>query len=400
MPTSTTSRPADADLEPTERGPEGSALYVHLPFCAAKCHYCDFFSVPAAGQDVDAMVDAVLAEARLRAPRRPATVFFGGGTPSLLDRAQLARLLGGLDEITSYADSAVEVTLECNPESLDEDKARLLLDHGVRRLSIGFQSLDHDTLTLFGRVHDVEQSFRAYEAARRAGVRDLNVDLIYASPGHTTSAWRSALTRVLDLEPEHLSAYNLAFEEDTVFRRWLEKGTLAPLDEELELELLALTRELTSAAGLEAYEVSNYARPGRACRHNENYWANGEYVGIGPSAVGFVRGLRAGNLRGTTAYTEAVARQGHAREWTERLSPPERLGETWWLGLRRTRGVDPAEARTTAGVEERDDAALPTAEGLVEHGLLERAEGRYRLTDRGLPLADRVAREFLVGERP
>jgi len=369
---------------------------VHLPFCAAKCHYCDFYSVPALGQDIDAVVDAVLTEARHRAPARPQTVFIGGGTPSLLDRGQLERFLSGLDEATGYRDSAVEVTLECNPESLDEDKARLLLDHGVRRLSIGFQSLDHDTLTLFGRVHDVDQSFRAFEAARRAGVDDLNVDLIYASPGHTAEAWSSALARVLDLGPDHLSAYNLAFEEDTVFRRWLEKGTLAPLDEELELELLAITRELTLTAGLEAYEVSNYARPGRACRHNENYWANGEYVGIGPSAVGLVGGLRAGNLRGTTAYAEAIAREGHAREWTERLEPSARLGETWWLGLRRTRGVDPSEARAVSGVAEEADLAVATAELLVEHGLLVLDQGRYRLTERGLPLADRVAREFLA----
>jgi oxygen-independent coproporphyrinogen-3 oxidase len=399
MPTSTGSRADDAEPDARERGPEGTALYVHLPFCAAKCHYCDFFSVPALGQDLDAMVEAVLAEADLRAPRRPRTVFFGGGTPSLLDLRQLEHLLSGLARVTDYADSAVEVTLECNPESLDEDKARLLLDHGVRRLSIGFQSLDADTLTLFGRVHDTEQSFRAYEAARRAGVEDLNIDLIYASPGHTAAAWRDALSRVLDLEPDHLSAYNLAFEEDTVFRRWLERGTLAPLEEEEELELLAITRELTARRGLRAYEVSNYAREGRACRHNENYWANGEYIGIGPSAVGFAGGLRAGNLRGTTAYVEAVHREGHAREWTERLDPLERLGETWWLGLRRTRGVSPAEAREVAGVPEHEDPALATAERLVELGLLEEHAGRYRLTDRGLPLADRVAREFLV-ERP
>lgn len=352
--------------------------------------------MPAEGQDIDAVVDAVLAEARQRAPLHPRTVFVGGGTPSLLDETQMRRFLVGLDEATRFTSSAKEVTLECNPESLDRDKAALMLDHGVRRLSIGFQSLELDTLKLFGRVHDVDESFRAYDAARAAGVQDVNIDLIYASPGHDTAAWRAALQRVLDLEPDHLSAYNLAFEEDTVFSRWLASGKLKQLDEELELELFHLTRALTAEQGLHAYEVSNYAREGRACAHNENYWSNGAYVGIGPSAVGYVGGARSGNARGTSSYVQAIAKQGHANAWTETLEPAARLGETWWLGLRRSRGVDPSEARQAAGFVGDTDPAIGTAETMVGYGLLELEGPRYRLTEQGLPVADRVAREFLV----
>lgn len=369
---------------------------MHLPFCAAKCHYCDFFSVPAEGQDIDAVVDAVLTEARQRAPLHPRTVFVGGGTPSLLDMTQMRRFLVELDEATRFTSSASEVTLECNPESLDRDKAALMLDLGVRRLSVGFQSLELDTLKLFGRVHDVDESFRAYEAAREAGVPDVNIDLIYASPGHSVEAWRSALSRVLDLAPDHLSAYNLAFEEDTVFSRWLASGKLKQLDEELELELFHVTRELTAARGLQPYEVSNYAHEGRACAHNENYWSNGEYVGIGPSAVGYVAGARSGNARGTSSYVQSIRANGHANAWTESLEPSARLGETWWLGLRRTRGVDPSEARRAAGFTDELDPAIATAETMVGYGLLELDGPRYRLTAQGLPVADRIAREFLV----
>lgn len=381
-----------------ERGPSGTALYVHLPFCETKCHYCDFFSVPAEGQDIDGTLDAVLSEARTRAPRDPRTVFIGGGTPSLLSMKQLTYFLTELESITGFSQSATEVTLESNPESVTEEKVRLMLDHGVKRLSIGFQSLESKTLELFGRVHSVDQSFRAYDAARSAGMEDINLDMIYAAPGHNVEAWRSALQRVLALGPQHLSAYNLAFEEDTVFSRWLRDGKLKPLPEEVELEMFHNTREITSQHGLHSYEISNYALPGRACVHNENYWANGEYVGIGPSAVSYVHGVRGGSPRGITTYNKRVEKDGHAMDWSEQLDPRSCLGETWWLGLRRSQGVSPQEARTTSGFTEEADPTLEQAEQMVQHGLLEYVDERYRLTAKGIPLADRVASEFLLSE--
>lgn len=381
-----------------ERSPSGTALYVHLPFCETKCHYCDFFSVPAEGQDIDGTLKAVLEEARLRAPRNPRTVFIGGGTPSLLSMTQLESFLSELEKITGFGSSATEVTLESNPESVDEEKVRLMLDHGVKRLSIGFQSLEPKTLELFGRVHSVEQSFRAYEAARAAGMQDINLDMIYAAPGHDAKAWRTALRRVLALGPQHMSAYNLAFEEDTVFSRWLRNGQLKPLPEEVELEMFHSTRELTKECGLHGYEISNYAEPGRNCTHNENYWANGEYLGIGPSAVSYIGGVRGGSPRGIASYIQRIEKDGHAIDWTEALTPRARLGETWWLGLRRTRGVSPEEARSTAGFTQEIDPTTEQAEQMVKHGLLEYVGGHYRLTLKGTPLADRIASEFLQPE--
>lgn len=393
---------------PTDRrAPAGTPLYVHLPFCATKCPYCDFFSVPAEGQDLDGLVAAVLAEAEVRAPRRPTTVFFGGGTPSLLPAELLRPLLDGLHRITGFRDTATEVTAECNPESLDAEKARLLVGLGVRRISIGIQSLHDEVLELFGRVHDANSALRAYDAARAAEPASVNVDLIFAHPGQEPQAWRDDLARILALGPDHVAAYNLTFEAGTQFSRWLADGRIEKLPEERELELFLATREVLTQGGLEAYEISNFARSGHRCHHNVNYWHNGPYAGIGPSAVSAYAGERRGNVRPLAEYTR---RAGSLRQesppsigtadWTESLEPLARLGETWWLGLRLAEGVDPERARAVAGLDASvPDPALDVVRHLIEVGLLESREGdggeRIRLTPAGLPLADAVAREFL-----
>jgi oxygen-independent coproporphyrinogen-3 oxidase len=380
-----------------ERAPRGTPLYVHLPFCAAKCHYCDFFSVAAEGHDRAPMVRAILREAELWAPRDPATVFVGGGTPSLLEAAELRTLLDGLERTTGFRSSAAEVTVECNPESLDRDKARALLDLGATRLSLGIQALDDDALRLFGRVHDADQALRAYEAARSAGAQEVNVDLIYAWPGQGLEDWLRDLDRVLDLGPDHVSAYNLAFEEDTAFRRWLEEGRLPQASEEEELAFFLATRARLAERGWHPYEISNFARFGCLCRHNINYWHNGAYLGLGPSAASKVGGVRGGNVRSVRDYTSRIQAAGDARAWEEAPDAEHRLRETWWLGLRLDEGLSPAEARQRAGFEGAVDPAEPLARHLVDQGILEEREGQFRLSPRGLPLADWVARRFLEG---
>jgi oxygen-independent coproporphyrinogen-3 oxidase len=298
--------------------------------------------------------------------------------------------------VTGFRDSALEVTAECNPESLDRDKARCLLDLGVGRLSIGFQSLRDDALQLLGRVHGADDALRAYDAARAAGAENVNVDLIFALPGQELGAWREDLARVQALRPQHIAAYNLAFEEETPFQRWLEEGLLTRQDEDVELALFWATREQLAESGHGAYEISNFALDGYQCLHNLNYWANGDYVGLGPSAASRYAGERRGNARSLAGYLEGVARPAGAAAWRERLQPLEGLGETWWLGLRLDEGVDPDAARRTAGfVPAPLDPAVAVAERLLEQGFLELRTGRYRLTQRGLPLADALAREFL-----
>ncbi|MDF1836340.1 MAG: radical SAM family heme chaperone HemW [Planctomycetota bacterium] len=386
---------SEAELpDPLPEAPPGTAIYVHLPFCVTKCHYCDFYSLPAEGQDIPSFMDSLLIEVEQRAPESPKTVFFGGGTPSLLSIPDWERLMEALDRRTNFRSTAQEVSVECNPESLTEDKARALLDLGVTRLSIGMQSLRSNTLEQFGRVHSVDDAWAAYEAARRAGCTSINLDVIFANPGQTASQWREDLTQILDRGPDHLAAYNLTFEESTPFLRWLEQGKLVASPEELELELAEITEELTLAAGLPAYEVSNYARPGHECLHNINYWQNGTYAGIGPSAASKIFHKRGASSRSVARYKRFLRDRGHALEWCEELPPPARLAETWWLGLRLRRGITPAEARERCGFEETEDPALPMAQRLLDQGLLDMSGDRFRLSEAGRPLADSIASEF------
>lgn len=227
-------------------------------------------------------------------------------------------------------------------------------------------------------------------------MRELNVDVIYAVPGQTAESWSADLERVLRLGSEHLSAYNLTFEEDTVFRRWLEQGRLAKAHEDVELELFTLTRERTRAHGFEAYEISNFARDGHACEHNLNYWRNGEYLGIGPSAVSKQGTKRIGNAKAIGAYVKRIHEHGSAAQWEEDPPARTRLAESWWLGLRLSEGVSAAEAARRAAFTDDDAGARALAVELEGKGLLERAGERWRLNERGLPLADWVAKQFLA----
>ena len=384
-------------LAPRLRAPEGTALYVHLPYCVAKCSYCDFFSVlPERASDGPDVVETILLEAEHRAPSRPRTVFVGGGTPSLLSKQDLRRLLDGLQELTGFRQSAKEVSLECNPESLDLEKAEVLRAAGVDRLSIGFQSLEPGILSLFGRVHDSEQSFQAFRAARKAGFERLSIDLIYGVPGQELARWEADLERVIDLAPDHISAYSLAFEEGTALTQNLEAGKLQRLPEEQDLAFFIRTRELLEARGYRAYEVSNFALSNQQCQHNELYWSNGRYVGLGPGAVSYLERTRFGNPRSVGLWRKGIEASGFGATWEETLEPIQKLAETWWLGLRTEKGVIPAEARLDSGLsQEHHDPALQLAEQLGLQGLLTQRDGAWSMTPKGLPLADAISRQFL-----
>lgn len=373
----------------------GTPLYVHVPFCAAKCTYCDFYSLTAEGQDLPGTLDLLLVEAERRAPRRPRTVFLGGGTPSYYEVGELARLLDGLERQSAFRTSAVEVTCECNPESLDLEKARALRELGVDRLSIGVQSLDARILGLFGRVHDADQGLAAFDAARTAGFERVSVDLIYGVPGQELGAWRRDLARIVALRPDHVSAYQLTYEEGTPLAAQLASGAFERLSEDEELAFFQATHGDLAAAGLEAYEVSNFATSGQQCLHNLNYWQNGPYVGIGPSAVSKVGATRFGNPRSLAPWRAAIQADRPACAWEETPDPQVRLAETWWLGLRTRDGVDPEGARGRAGLASADPTERVVGE-LLQQGFLERAGPRLRLTQRGWPVADAVARRFLA----
>lgn len=368
---------------------------MHFPLCVVKCTYCDFYSVPGGDHDPDAVLSLLVEDVERIAPESPRTVFLGGGTPSFHSAEGLSRFLDRLDACSGFRASAVEVTVECNPESLDRAKAQALREGGATRVSIGVQSLRPAILESFGRAHSVDQSFAAVEAARAAGFERISTDMIYAVPGQAPEEWVEDLEQVLSLGLEHLSAYNLTFEPGTALERQRRFGEVVPADEGVELEMFWATRRLAAAAGLEAYEISNFARPERTCEHNLRYWRGQDYVGVGPSAVSRVGDLRWGNVRNLERWRQAVSDRDGMTAWVEQSGPRQRLAEAWWLGLRLTEGVDPDRALGSSSWDEVDDPARRIADELVATGHIEQVGGRYRLTESGLPLADAVARRFI-----
>lgn len=369
------------------------SVYVHIPFCETKCPYCDFNSFAVEGRDVDGYLDALAAEMDARGvPRRPGTVYVGGGTPTVVAPHQLARYLGDLARRLE-PDPAREFTVEANPGSLTAEKVAVLREHGVNRVSLGAQSLDDRHLATLGRVHRAEQVEEAYALLRDGGVPHVSLDLIYAIPGLTLREWTATLERALGWEPEHLSCYALIFEPGTEFFARRASGALRPAPDRTELAMFRWTERRLRQAGLPRYEISNFARPGRECQHNLNYWHNGGYVGFGAGAFSFVDGERTGNERHLGRYAAAVRARGDAIASREALTGWAAARETIVLGLRTSRGVDLAQVGARFGVDAEGHYA-PLI-GRLERGGFVESEGRLRLARRGWRVADTVSAAFL-----
>jgi len=370
------------------------SLYVHVPFCVVKCGYCDFNSYRPDGEGaLDRFLSALERELQQAAvPERPVSVFLGGGTPSYLDEDRLVRLFMILSR---YVDlhGCPEVTMEANPESLTETKARIAFEHGVRRLSIGAQSFDDAFLRLLDRAHDATAIAAAVGAARAAGFTNVNLDLIFALPGQTLAQWQRDLDAALALAPDHLSCYSLTFEPGTRFTRDRDQGRLRPNDEATDRAMFVHTRARLAAAGFDAYEISNFAGRGGPCRHNDHYWLQGDYVGVGPGASSHRQGVRWTNLKALEAWAAAVERGLPAAE-AETLTPRQRAAEAVWLGLRRRDGVDLAAVAARTGVDPRV-AFAAEVEGLADAGLVRLDGDRLALTDAGLLVADEVGARIL-----
>jgi oxygen-independent coproporphyrinogen-3 oxidase len=323
------------------RGP-AAALYVHVPFCRRKCAYCDFYSVPFVPEAARRFVGAARAEldrrrGQLAAPL--ASVFVGGGTPTVLGARLLEELLGAVGEFT---DARSEFTVEANPGTLDGDLAGRLAALGVNRVSVGAQSFDAGELRLLGRVHTPREVPPAVEALRRAGIANIALDLMYGIPGQTLSSWRATLAATLDLAPDHLSCYALSFEPATPLDDDRRAGRLREMADDDQRRCFDAAVAVLTAAGFEHYEISNFARPGRRCRHNVTYWRNEPYVGIGPAATSYVDGVRATTRADVGAYASAVLSGGRPASSSERLGGRRAMAETLMLGLRMTEGVSVA----------------------------------------------------------
>lgn len=371
------------------------AAYIHVPFCAHHCGYCDF--AIATGQDhlIELYLDALSNElSGLSEPQRVRTLFLGGGTPTHLTASQLGRLLSIVLRwlpLEAWSDS--EFSIECNPDSLTADKIAMLADHGVNRISLGAQSFHADLLAVLERAHNPEAIARSVERVRRL-IDNVSLDLIFGVPGQTESLWRADLARALALEPDHLSTYGLTYEKGTPLWKRRQRGQLRPLDEDAELALYALAIDILEAAGFEHYEISNFARPGRRCRHNQTYWANEAYFGFGMGAARYVLGRRELNTRDLQLYIRKGL-SGESATWqSEELPPLERARETMAVQLRRTEGIERAAFRiqTDFDLDELAGAALRSH---VDQGLLADDGCVVSLTRRGKYVADAVIARLL-----
>lgn len=359
-------------------------LYIHIPFCARKCGYCDFLSAPAEKSVQAAYVQRLCREIEeasgLAQVYEVSTVFFGGGTPSLLDAGHIRRIMGTIKDYYPVRADA-EITLEANPGTIDQEKLEIWREARINRLSMGLQSADNQELKLLGRIHTWEEFLDNYRLARAAGFRNINIDLMSALPGQTCGGWRDTLLKVADLGPEHISAYSLIVEEGTPFyNRYGEHPELLPTEEE-DRQMYGDTRTILNRYGYERYEISNYARPGYACRHNLGYWNRTEYKGFGLGAASLLENARTTNQSDLNKYLD-----GQYEGSREELSEQAVREEYFFLGLRKMEGVDPGPYR---GYYEK------LLEKLTRQGLIVERNGRICLTDRGIDVSNYVLAQFL-----
>ncbi|MEO0478164.1 MAG: radical SAM family heme chaperone HemW [Planctomycetota bacterium] len=375
--------------------PDPETLYVHVPFCVVKCGYCDFNSYAIEdGAEHDRFLSALDREfANQQIARRVPSVFVGGGTPTYLDAGRFDRLL---EIVGNHIDleRCPEVTIEGNPESCEEAKLRAARAAGVNRLSLGVQSFDATSLEFLERRHRAGDVERAVDAARAAGFENLSLDLIYGLPGQTVEQWSSDLDRALSLEPDHLSCYQLTYEPGTRLTKSLGEGQFEPIGEDAEAAMFALTHERLAEVGFQAYEVSNFAGRGGSCRHNLHYWAQGDYLGVGPGAASHRRGWRRTNLKPLEAWCSAVERGLPAAGDAELLTVEQQLGEALWLGLRTLDGADLGRLRDRFGVR-AVKRIEPRVDQYLEQDLLQREGERLALQSHALPLADAISEAFL-----
>jgi len=364
-------------------------LYIHVPFCARKCAYCSFFSVAGASDaEWERYVRTVCAEIAARGKgERADTVFFGGGTPSLLSPDRIGAMLGEIRKAFDL-DPGAEITMEANPETVTPASLAGYRASGVNRISFGVQSLDDSLLAALGRIHDSRRAKEALEWARTAGFDNVGADMLFGLPSQTPGSWRRDLSSVLELPIRHLSCYELTVEEDTP----LAVANPVLPDEDAVVEMWDVTREETALAGFTHYEVSNYAKPGRECRHNLKYWQDTEFYGFGPAAWSYRGGVRYGNPRGFEEYY-AGAGTGFPPAETDDLPADQRLAEALMLGLRLMDGCRLADLETRYGPA---DSVIRALEPHIREGRVEVVHGRHRLTDNGLLLANEVWADVLV----
>ncbi len=373
------------------------ALYIHWPFCLAKCPYCDFNSHVRDSVDHALWQRALLAdmvsEAELAGGEPLDSIFFGGGTPSLMPPALVARLLAEAERLWGFA-PGIEITLEANPSSVEAANFESLAAAGINRVSLGLQALDDETLRFLGRLHDAAEGLAALEVAQRHFAR-VSFDLIYARPGQTPEGWEAELRRAFGLGTGHLSLYQLTIEPGTRFATMVRQRQFIPLDDDPAGDLFTLTRELTAGFGLPAYEVSNHAKPGEKSRHNLAYWHYDDYCGIGPGAHGRRGGVATVRHKKPENWLEAIAAKGNGIAEARALSPSEQAAEAMLMGLRLTEGIDLARLASRCGFTRHELCDTAKLAFYEKQGLAWSQGSRIGVTGQGMPLLDALLGELV-----
>lgn len=378
-------------------------LYIHIPFCVKKCAYCDFLSFPADEQTQGAYVKALQKEldfyGNKYSDRSISTIFIGGGTPSWLDERAMASIMECVYRNFEVAADA-EITIECNPGTVSEQKFAVYKETGINRLSIGLQSANNEELKTLGRIHTYEQFLRTYDKARHYDFRNINVDLMSALPGQTPEGFLSSLKKVIRLKPEHISAYSLIIEEGTPFYEKYQRDVelreagrqteLLPTEEE-EYQTTKMTQEILQSEGYHWYEISNFAKPGRECRHNIGYWKRADYLGVGLGAASLIDNVRYANTSDIYQYIKRPEESAVGKA----VSREAQMEEFMFLGLRMVAGFHRDEFEQAFGVaiEGVYDVELKR---LQQEGLLLQKEGRIRLTEKGIDVSNYALSQFLL----
>jgi oxygen-independent coproporphyrinogen-3 oxidase len=387
-------------LSVPEYQPKTFGIYFHVPFCVSKCGYCSFYSIPDRKRWLSRYTDALhrTIQQDIQDPwakkRKATTLFFGGGTPSLLPVEQLLSLVRHSLDVFSGQQESMEISIEVNPATIDFNGLQDLRQGGFNRLSIGVQSLDEAELLHLGRAHTSMEAVSLFTDARKAGFSNISLDLMYGLPGQSPASWQQTLTRALELHPDHLSLYELTLESGTPFHCQYQQGRLSLPTEDEVLAMMEFTKTIVTAAGLQRYEISNYARCGKTCLHNIQYWHNGSWLGFGASAVSSRSGLRSTMVADMELFCRQVEKGGSIIEETEKLTKVERFRETIIMGLRMSCGVSLASLESRFGIAPCEYYG-EILESLIEQRLLEERAGFLRLTDQGMLLANQVMQELV-----
>lgn len=376
-------------------------IYIHIPFCMHKCIYCDFLSSPQTEDIKTTYVQTLQNEIRLTSEKmikegksiQISSIFFGGGTPSILDAKHIKNIMNCIRNCFEVLENA-EITIECNPGTVDEEKFDIYRESGINRISFGLQSCDNGELKMLGRIHTFEQFLDSYRIAEKCGFNNINVDLMSAIPGQSVEGYINSLKKVIELSPKHISAYSLILEEGTYLFDNLKKYPPVPTEED-ERDMYYQTKKLLESEGYNHYEISNFAREGFECRHNLTYWERGDYLGFGIGAASLFEGVRYSNTRDLNKYIELNADIDRIREDVEKLGKEDEMAEFMFLGLRKIQGISIIDFEETFG-ESIFDVYGREIEKNINKGLLKKSGSRIMLTPRGIDISNTVMSDFII----